>query len=169
MWSDGPGIEDRAGQRVKFSTSTDGLKWSAPAFLTPMPRDCGPDSNHYNRRSRQGFRYIARGFWQRDGELVAFAALDEAAEFFGRSLELHAFRLKADESWEDVGVVFKDAINNFPPLKLRTGDWMMSRRAHDYRETGVHFLRGGVKALDQWTSFPVFGSSSKLKAEEPDW
>ena len=75
----------------------------------------------------------------------------------------------ADGAWEDAGVVFKDAINNFPPMKLRTGEWLMSRRAHDYRMTGVHFLVGGAKALDQWQSFPVFGTASMLKAEEPDW
>ncbi|MDZ4685624.1 MAG: exo-alpha-sialidase [Planctomycetaceae bacterium] len=170
MWSDGPGIEDRAGQRVTFATSADGVKWNQPEYLTPLPRDCGPDSIHYNRRSRQGFRYIARGFWQRDGELLALAALDEAAEFFGKSLELHAFRWKgADGPWEPVGIVFKDAINNFPPKQLRTGEWLMSRRKHGYRETGAHFLIGGVEAIDQWESFPVLGSNSKLKAEEPEW
>ena len=169
MWSDGPGIEDRAGQRVKFATSPDGLTWSTPDYLTPTPHGCGPDSIHYNQRTRQGFRYIARGFWQRDGELLALAALDEAAEFFGNSLELHAFRLKADESWTDAGVVCKDAINNFPPQQLQSGDWMMSRRMHDYKKTGVHFLVGGVKSLDQWESFPVLGTNSKLKAEEPEW
>ncbi len=169
MWSDGPGIEDRVGQRVKFATSPDGLKWSPPKFLTPVPPGSGPDSPHYGTRTDKGFRYISRGFWKRDGELLALASLDEAAGFFGPSLELRAFRLKPDESWEDAGVVFKDAINNFPPLKLRTGDWMMSRRAHDYKTTGVHFLVGGATALDRWTSFPVLGSSSKLKAEEPDW
>jgi hypothetical protein len=170
MWSDGPGIEDRAGQRVKFATSADGLKWSTPAYLTPVPRDSTPDSPHYNRRSRQGFRYIARGFWKRDGDLLALAALDEAAGFFGESLELHAFRWnESNHAWGHAGLVFKDAINNFPPIKLRTGDWMMSRRTHDYAKTGVHFLVGGVKALDQWESFPVLGSGSILKAEEPDW
>ncbi len=170
MWSDGPGIEDRAGQRVKFATSPDGLKWSKPEYLTPVPRDTGPDSPSYNTRSRQGFRYIARGFWNRDGKLLALAALDEAAEFFGKSLELHAFRFKGpDEAWEHAGIVFKNAINNFPPMKLPTGDWLMSRRTHDYRTTGVHFLVGGVKALDQWESFPVLGSDARLKAEEPEW
>lgn len=170
MWSDGPGIEDRAGQRVKFATSADGLKWSAPEYLTPMPRGIGPDSIHYNRRSRQGFRYIARGFWQRGGELLALVALDEAAEFFGKSLELRAFRFrKTDGVWEDAGMVFKDAINNFPPKQLRSGEWLMSRRKHDYRTTGAYFLVGGVKALDQWESFPVLGSDSLLKAEEPEW
>jgi len=35
MWSDGPGIEDRVGQRVSFATSSDGLNWSKPKFLSP--------------------------------------------------------------------------------------------------------------------------------------
>jgi hypothetical protein len=46
---------------------------------------------------------------------------------------------------------------------------MMSRRMFDYSKTGVHFLVGGVKALDDWQSFPVLGSAAELKAEEPDW
>lgn len=170
MWSDGPGIEDRVGQRVKYAVSDDGLAWSAPKYLSPIPPDSGPDSKHYNTRTDQGFRYISRGFWQRDGELLALASLDEAAGFFGKSLELRAFRFnKGTDSWDDAGLVYKNAINNFPPLKLRTGNWMMSRRRHDYKSAGVDFLVGGVQGLDQWESFPVFGTSSELKAEEPDW
>jgi hypothetical protein len=170
MWSDGPGIEDRVGQRVKFSTSPDGLHWLPPQFLTPAPPNSGPDSPLYGTRTKKGFRYIARGFWKRNGELLALAALDEAGDFFGPSLELRAFHLNAaGDAWRDAGLVCKDAINNFPPLQLRTGDWMMSRRAHDYKKTGVHFIVGGAKALDQWTSFPVLGTASELKAEEPDW
>lgn len=169
MWSDGPGVEDRVGQRVKFATSADGLTWSTPEFLTPVPPGSGPESPHYGTRTDKGFRYIARGFWKRDGEMLALASLDEAAGFFGPSLELRAFRLTGDGWWEDAGLVYKNAINNFPPLKLRTGNWMMSRRAYDYKTTGVHFLVGGVRALDQWESFPVFGTASELKAEEPDW
>ncbi len=169
MWSDGPGIEDRVGQRVKFATSPDGLKWSEPKYLTPIPPNSAPDSSHYGTRTDKGMRYISRGFWKRDGELLALASLDEAAGFFGPSLELHAFRVKGDGSWEDAGVVYKNAINNFPPLMLRTGDWMMSRRMYDYKTTGVHFLVGGVKSLGDWQSIPVLGTASELKAEEPDW
>ena len=170
MWSDGPGIEDRVGQRVKFATSDEGLKWSEPAFLTPEPPDSGKDSRYYGTRTDKGFRYIARGFWNRDGELLALASLDEAAGFFGKSLELHAFRLNAGAgSWSDAGVVYKNAINNFPPVKLPAGEWMMSRRTHDYRKTGVQFLVGGVAGIDQWESFPVLGSNAKLSAEEPEW
>jgi len=169
MWSDGPGIEDRVGQRVKFATSPDGLKWSTPQHLTPIPPNSGPDSPHYGTRTDKGMRWISRGFWKRDGDLLALASLDEAAGFFGPSLELHAFRLQSDGSWKDAGVVFDDTINNFPPMKLRTGDWMMSRRMHDYKTSGVHFLVGGVKSLSDWQSYPVLGSAAELKAEEPDW
>jgi hypothetical protein len=170
MWSDGPGIEDRVGQRVKFATSADGLKWSEPKFITPIPSNSGPDSPHYGTRTDKGMRWISRGFWKREGELLGLASLDEAAGFFGPGLELRAFRFdKASGEWRDAGLVFDDTINNFPPMKLRTGDWMMSRRQHDYKTSGVHFLVGGVKSLGDWQSFPVLGSASKLKAEEPDW
>jgi hypothetical protein len=170
MWSDGPGIEDQVGQRVKYATSPNGLKWSKPKFLTPVLPNSGPDSPHYGTRTAKGMRWFARGFWKREGELLALAARDEAAGFFGKSLELRAFRFdKATGEWRDAGLVFKDTINNFPPVKLRTGDWMMSRRMHDYRKSGVQFLAGGVKALDQWDSFPVLGSASELSAEEPEW
>lgn len=170
MWSDGPGIEDRVGQRVKYATSPDGLNWGEPQFITPIPPNSGPDSPRYNTRTDKGMRWISRGFWKRGVELLALASLDEAAGFFGPSLELRAFRFqKSSGGWEDAGLVFKNAINNFPPMKLRTGDWMMSRRMYDYRTTGVHFLVGGVKGIGDWRSFPVLGTASELKAEEPDW
>ncbi len=170
MWSDGPGIEDKVGQCVKYATSNDGLKWGKPQRLTPFPPNSGPNSPHYGTRTNKGMRWIARGFWKREGELLALASLDEAAGCFGPSLELRAFRFnKKRDAWEEAGLVFKNAINNFPPLKLRTGDWMMSRRPHNYTTSGVHFLVGGVKAIDDWQSFPVLGSASTLKAEEPNW
>ena len=168
MWSDGPGVEDRAGQRVKFATSPDAITWSQPEFLTPPPPNSGSDSPHYGKRTAEGSRWISRGFWQRGGELLALASLDEAAGFFGPSLALHAFRLQADgKTWRDAGVISADTINNFPPHRLPTGEWLMSRRTHDYRRTGVFFLIGGTKALDDWQSVPVRGSSDQLSAEEP--
>ncbi len=170
MWSDGPGVEDRVGQVVKYTTSDDGLHWSEPKMLTPYPPKSGPDSPHYNTRTDQGFRWIARGFWVYNDELLALASLDEAAGFFGRSLSLKSFRWnKADQSWEDSGMIYNNAINNFPPKKLPTGEWLMSRRTYDYKMKGVEFLVGGVEAKDQWKSYPVFGSSTELDAEEPYW
>ena len=167
MWSDGPGKEDRVGQRVMFSVSSDGLEWREPEFLTPVPPGSGPDSPHYGTRTDKGFRWISRGLWKRDGKLYALTTLDEAGGFFGPSLELHAFELQPDgESWKDIGVIADNTINNFPPLKLPTGEWMMSRRPWDYQTTGVHYLIGGGE-IDDWESFPVLGTSTELSAEEP--
>ena len=45
----------------------------------------------------------------------------------------------------------------------------MSRRTYDYKDKGVHFLVGGTQTIDQWESYPVFGTSSQLSAEEPYW
>ncbi len=173
MWSDGPEIEDRVGQVVKFATSNDGLTWSAPRMMTGYPKGFGPDSPIYNTRKPEGFRYISRGFWVRENELLALVSLDEAAGFFGPSLELRAFRWNAKaDRWDDLGVVQKDAINNFPPQRLPTGEWAMTRRKHDYKTTGVQFLIGGVTALDRWDSIPVVRGMDKdnpLNAEEPIW
>lgn len=71
MWSDGPGVEDRVGQRVKFATSVNGLKWREPKFLSPVLPHSAPDSPLYNTRTDKGFRDIARGFWQHANELLA--------------------------------------------------------------------------------------------------
>lgn len=170
MWSDGPGVEDQVGQRVKYATSPDGLMWSKPEYMTPVPLNSGPESELYGTRSDQGFRWISRGFWPRDDELLALASLDEAAGFFGKSLALHAFRFDSKRGeWEDLGVVAENAINNFPPKRIPSGQWMMSRRPFDYKKSGVQFLVGGVEAIDQWESFPVLGSSRELSAEEPLW
>ena len=170
MWSDGPGVEDRVGQRVKFATSHDGLRWNTPQYLTPVPPDSAPNSSLYNTRSPKGFRWIARGFWQRNGKLLALASFDEAAGFFGPSLRLHAFQLNDNgQQWDDLGVIADNTINNFPPKQVADGHWMMSRRTWNYKKTGVHFLVGGMDQLDDWQSFPVLGSNSELKAEEPMW
>lgn len=170
MWSDGPGIEDRVGQRVKFATSLDGIAWSKPEFLTPEPPHSGIESEFYGTRSKEGLRWISRGFWVREGELYALASLDEAAGFFGPSLELHAFQNdRTTQEWKDAGIVYDDAINNFPPKMLPNNQWMMSRRSHDYGKTGVHFLIGGTKSIHDWESIPVLGTSSELSAEEPLW
>lgn len=168
MWSDGPGVEDRVGQRVAFATSNDGLEWSEPKYITPYPPNSEPDSQYYNTRSEKGKRYISRGFWQRGNELLALVSLDEADKFFGTGLELRAFRLDPEnENWEDIGTVYDNAINNFPPKQLPNGEWMMTRRTHD---RNVYMLTGGIEGFDQWKTHPVvMHTESELRPEEPYW
>lgn len=167
MWSDGPGVEDRVGQRVKYATSPDGLNWTQGEFLTPAPAG-SERASYYGTRTNKGFRWIARGFWEREGTLYALASLDEAAEFFGPALELRGFRLDTLKwQWEDIGVIYDNAINNFAPEQIGTGEWMMSRRKYDYVKSGVEFLIGGQDKITDWKSYPVLGSADELTAEEP--
>jgi len=155
FWSHGPEIEDQARQHLRFATSADGLAWSQPQVLAPPPQE--------------GYGYIARGLWIRNGELLALASLYEAPAFHDGDLKLVAFRWDPEqEKWNAAGQVFDNALNNFAPKKLATGEWMMSRRDSD---RNVSMLIGGLKALDEWQLIPF--SKYRLPdggaPEEPYW
>ena len=164
MWSDGPGESrgpgkvpghDRADQHVSFATSSDGSNWSAIENLTGSPDP--------------GYGWIARGFWEREGKLLALASRYEAPGYSGPGLSLHAFELVsvAPVKWRHAGLIFDNALNNFAPKLLPSGEWMMSRRDG---ATKVHNLVGGLRAIDDWTSFPVaIPAGSGFKPEEPNW
>lgn len=168
MWSDGPGVprtspdkhrnvvpgHDQPGTRVSFSTSIDGLNWSAKKDLSGPPDE--------------GFGWIARGFWKREGELLALASHFSAPGYEGEGLSLEAFRWdEKTEHWEPAGTVLEDALNNFPPKKLPNGEWMMSRRDH---LRNVSVMVGGSKAFKKWKTFPVaIYGEGQYKAEEPYW
>lgn len=167
MWSQGTAVEDRVGQRVAFATSADGLLWSEARFLTPEPRGYGPSSPLFGQRTAEGFRYIARGFWIREGELLALASLDEAGGFFGPSLDLHGFRWNAAaDRWEEAGVLARDAINNFPPVRMANGEWAMVRRDH---RRNVSLLFGGEKSPSDWNDVALvsYQATDGFRPEEP--
>jgi Neuraminidase (sialidase) len=42
-------------------------------------------------------------------------------------------------------------------------------RAPETLRGKLNLKTGGVKAIDDWQSFPVLGSASEPKAEEPEW
>jgi hypothetical protein len=165
MWSDGPGVNrgygkvpghDRADQHVYFATSPDGLNWTVFGTLTGAPDP--------------GFGWIARGFWVREGRLLALVSRYKAPGYHGEGLSLQAFEWTGEDgapAWLHRGLVFDDALNNFPPKKLPDGEWLMSRRD---QHQAVHFLRGGVAGFDRWQSFPVAAyREGDLAAEEPYW
>jgi hypothetical protein len=164
MWSDGPGVNrgygkvpghDRADQHVYFATSADGLDWQVHGSLTGAPDP--------------GFGWIARGFWVREGKLLALASRYLAQGYPGEGLSLHAFEVAGTTppSWRHLGLVFDDALNNFPPKQLPTGEWMMSRRDGNQ---DVHYLIGGVEGFNRWTSVPAatYRNGSE-RPEEPYW
>jgi hypothetical protein len=170
MWSDGPGLpqkgipperhgnivpgHDRPDTRVSFSTSCDGLHWSKPADLSGPPRT-------------EGFGWIARGFWEREGELLALATHFNAPGYPGKGLSLEAFRWDDPESkWVAHGTVLYDAMNNFPPKRLPNGQYMMTRRDH---ERQVSVMVGGVKAFDDWEIHKLSSYNEGGRPEEPYW
>ena len=162
MWSHGPIVEDKPTQHIRYATSRDGLKWTEPKILV------GPSK-------QEGFRHIARGFWLReDGKLRALASHDEALKdgktyFFGESLDLRSYLWDpASQSWKFEGIVFDDAINNFPPKRLPGGEWMMTRRESN---RVLSFLRGGEPSIGDWEVIPysIKDRPDGLKPEEPYW
>jgi hypothetical protein len=164
MWSHGPVVEDNPTQHVRYSTSADGLRWIEPGQIVgPSPR--------------RGFRYISRGLWVRDGQLIALAGHDEAFDekgrvrFFGPSLQLMGFAWDGDAGeWKPLGIVFDRAINNFPPARMPDGEWGMICRGPDYRRD-VFMLTGGVASPSAWTRSPIVteAPASGFRPEEPDW
>lgn len=157
MWSQGPPVEDEPSQQVRFSTSLDGLNWSrAKVLIAP---------------SNPQYAYIARGFWVRDGQLLALAAHFKGKGAFGvdKELTLQAFSWDKNSSgWAPAGLVFDNAINNFPPQRLPNGEWMMTRRDSRFN---VFVLIGGQNKLDNWSSIPVVGRRAVpgFSPDEPIW
>jgi hypothetical protein len=170
MWSDGPGIprdkvtaeqhrnvvpgHDQADTRVSYATSDDGLTWSKPADLAGPPR-------------RQGFGWIARGLWIRDGELLALASHFHAPGYPGKGLSLEAFKWNAAANgWEPYGTVLDDTLSNFPPKLLPNGDYMMTRRDHRQQ---VSVMIGGKEAYNRWRIRPLASYDASGRPEEPYW
>lgn len=155
IWSDGPKIEDWPTQEIKYSTSSDGLTWSPAKSLTGKPSE--PHA------------FIARGLWERDGELLALAAHYRGKGAFGapdqKQLELLAYRYdEIHKKWIRHSKLYDNAINNFPPQKLPSGDWILTRRDSRFNVT---VLIGGRNALDDWQAFPVVGVG-EVKGFRPD-
>lgn len=157
FWSHGPVVEDKETQHLRYATSDDGLHWG------PSKQIVGPPEAPY--------AYIARGFWLRDGELLALAAHFRAPGAFGvnKELQLRAFLWdKAADTWREKGLLYENAINNFSPVRLASGEWLMTRRDARFN---VYMLRGGVKTLDDWQSFPVVQrlQYKGFSPDEPFW
>jgi hypothetical protein len=145
MWSHGvPGTvwsEDEPGQEIRYATSPDGVNWSPSRSLSGAPLE--------------GYAFIARGFWVRDGELLALAANFKGKGAFGvdKELQLQAFAWdRTAQEWRFRDTLYQNAINNFAPERLSTGDWLMSRRDARFN---VYMLRGGQPAISDWLSIPV--------------
>ena len=155
IWSDGPKVEDWPTQEVRFAVSEDGLHWQPSGSVTGTPKE--------------PYAFIARGLWVRDGELLALAAHYKGKGAFGvdKELELWAYAWDGKTNrWRFKQKVYDNAINNFPPQKLSTSEWILTRRDARFN---VSVLIGGVKSLDDWRVFPVVkvGEVKGFRPDEP--
>jgi len=155
IWSDGPKVEDEPTQEIKYATSKDGLIWSVAKSVTGTP--AAP------------YAFIARGLWVRDGELLALGAHYKGKGAFGadKELQLQAFVWDpATDQWKFKGKLYDDAINNFAPQPLASGEWIVTRRDSRFNVT---MMIGGRKALDDWQVYPVvqIGEIKGFRPDEP--
>jgi hypothetical protein len=82
-------------------------------------------------------------------------------------LELWAYAWNSKiNRWQFKQKVYDDAINNFPPQKLPSGEWILTRRDARFN---VSVLIGGRKSLDDWRAFPVVkvGEVKGFRPDEP--
>ena len=155
IWSDGPNIEDKPTQEIKYATSQDGISWSAAKPLTGQP-----EAPH---------AFIARGLWLREGELIALAAHFKGPAAFGKDkdLELRAYLWDEEgKEWKFKEVVYENAINNFPPQKLPNGDWILTRRDSRFNVT---IMIGGRESISGWQTYPVVDVTEvpEFRPDEP--
>jgi lysophospholipase L1-like esterase len=154
-WNDSFNLEDRPGQRVRFATSRDGLKWSEPAELT---------GRHPRRR------YTNCGFWVRDGELYALAALRDARDIERTGEEAVLFAFPWDRAAGKFGerrVMARDFFAQNVPQRAPDGAWLMLGKSGNEAWGIMKAARGGVRGIDEWTVTPINDVVGQI--EEPEW
>lgn len=138
-----------------------------------LMRPAGTGSSGVNQkicRDRPGSKTSAgsRGFWVRDGQLLALASHFNAPGYPGEGLSLEAFRWnRTTDAWQPHGTVLDDTLNNFPPKRLPSGQYMTTRRDHRRQ---VSVIIGGNEAFDNWQIRPMstYGGQQG-RPEEPYW
>ncbi len=155
MWSCNRIRDLQAGQYVRCATSRDGIHWSESS---PLMRN----EEAANRR------FFARGFWVREGQLIALAARDEAVRpLFGPGLQLLGYRWNGQtKGWDEPILIAPDTINNYPPRRLPSGEWMMARRDHRMK---VSMLVGGLASPSEWKCVLMPAPPSGVTLDEPEW
>jgi hypothetical protein len=155
MWSRGPAVEDRDGQSVVFSTSEDGRTWTVPRPLAM------PEGNR---------AMVARGFWVVEQQLYAIVSqfrgpgVFSANDAAGKDLQLQFYRYTAPDQWIRTPLVLNDVLNNFPPVRLIDGRWMMTARDASFNAS---VMESGEDPFGPWTRHTVLGRY-EIKDLTPD-
>jgi hypothetical protein len=130
------------------------LVWSDPIELT-------------GRNPKRGFTNC--GFWIREGQLYAMAALRDARDIApsGEDPLLLAYKWDARSGkFGDRIVMAKDYFAQNIPQRTPAGDWLiLGKSGHDSWAT-MKSAKGGVRSLDDWTIRDLPTGSA---IEEPEW
>src|SRR5690606_33800471 len=70
------------------------------------------------------------------------------------------------QQWVPHGTVLDDTLNNFPPKRLPSGEYMMTRRDHRQQ---VSVMIGGTERFDAWEVRPLAAYGDHGRPEEPYW
>jgi hypothetical protein len=153
-WNDGYTHENHAGQRVRYAMSRDGLEWSEPIELS-------------GRHPRRGFTTC--GFWIRDGEMYALAALRDSRDVgvTGEDPLLLAYRWDSmHKRFGDAQVIARDFFAQNIPQATSDREWMILGKSGVGAWAGLKMAKGGGSAVDAWTIRAMAGTD---KLEEPEW
>lgn len=150
IWSNGERDGGHTGQHVRFATSEDGRTWSRPGSIMPRPAD--------------GY-FIARGLWVRDGELLALVARCTGETRTTEVEALEAYRWnRPTGDWQKAGAIGQGIINNYAPLQLADGRWLMPYREGELnRVDGV--MIGGVRSIGDWDKIRFPGEAGSHLTE----
>lgn len=154
QWNDGYVGEDLAGQRVRYATSTDGKRWSAPIDLT-------------GREPER--RYTACGFWLRGDERYALAALRDpyGDVVTGRKPVLLGYRWNSQsKSFGKPQVMVEDYFAGNIPLPVPDGDWLMLGKGGRGSWGPMKSAKGGVRSISEWVIQDLPGAGT---LEEAEW
>lgn len=154
QWNDGYVGEDYPGQRVRYALSRDAVQWEAPVDLT-------------GRESER--RFTACGFWIRDGEMYALAALRDASggPETGREPVLLAYRWnKRAQRFGEREVIAKDFFAGNIPQRTPDGAWLILGKGGVGSWGPMKAAKGGVKSISDWTIRDIPGAG---KLEEAEW
>lgn len=146
-WSNGDIDEDASGQRVLYSTSENGRDWTEAAKLA---------------EGISGKAYTPCGFWIREGEVFALAALRNARDSDlpdSKDNPLITYRWrKKDSVFEYDRVIAENFFANDAPRMGPDGRWLMIGKPGGGEASSRNrkrIARGGVRSMDDWSFAPL--------------